>query len=142
MKKVILICIVLVILTISNSVFAGYIKLFAELPHHGNYLIKHKVYVTYDEWPQSYWMKRWLTVNHFDDVCSTVRKCKNEHLYNFGRNKPIAVIKKIRVNTYKKKKSGGKWKKIKQKTFNIKKKKRKAVQKVHVVGFNQISRRC
>jgi len=126
MKKVILsFCIILALLAISNSAFAGYIKLFAQrstLEKTKHVEIKHKVFVAYEEYFQSYWMKRWFTVNDSNKICPD-DNLNITHYYS--KNKPFAVIKKIRVNTYKKK-HGGKWKKITQKTYNIKKKWRKA----------------
>ena len=83
-------------------------------------------------------MKKWFSVYNSSYSCY-MNYCNKADDYTWyscnGKDKAFAVIKKIRVNTYRKKYSKRddtwekKWHKIKQKTFNIKKKKRKADQK-------------
>ena len=128
MKKIIMLCVVLVLLTISTSAFAGKVKLASnKFPvDDSTAQRKYKLYVTYRNLGKDHHNEHWCTITKNSKY--TMRE-GYEIGYNCHKDIITAVVKRIKVKAYFRKTKNQDWEKVGQKEFQIKKGDRKAGKK-------------
>jgi len=132
MKKVIMLCVLLVLVAIPNSALAGKVKLASKkFPVNDQFndstaQRKYKLYVTYRNLGKDHNNKHWCTITKKSKY--TMRE-GYEIGYNCNKDIITAVVKRIKVKAYFRKTKNQDWEKVGQKEFQIKKGDRKAGKK-------------